>query len=131
MNSEPVIAWATPLIPDQKQLLERWCNGNILASLECRYYWTIDAGMTKNSPPRLLLRSRLGGLLSRPLECKTLHASHSRMHLCDHHVFAHGSTVLINPEHSKLFAECIFYALQDRTQTINSFCPSEKYFSYN
>ena len=40
---------------------------------------------------------------------------------------AHGPTVLTNPEHCRLVAECIVYAFQAMTQTINSFCPSEKY----
>ena len=61
-------------------LLSCVCNGNILAPLEHQIYWTIDR-YEKNSPPRLSLRSRFGGLLSRPLEHTTLCISHLRMHL--------------------------------------------------
>ena len=34
------------------------------------------------------------------------------------HVFAHGPTVLTNPEHSEFGTECIFCALQARTWSI-------------
>ena len=83
-----------------------------------------------NSP---LASLKVGSLLNRPLEHEALRASCSRMHLYNHHVFAHSPMVLTNPEHSEFVAEHIFYALQlrVRTQTINSLCPSEKYFSYN
>ena len=43
-------------------------------------------------------------------------------------VCAHGTTILTNHEPSDLVGECIFYALQVRTQTIVLYL-SEKYFS--
>ena len=45
-------------------------------------------------------------------------ARHFGMHLHDHHVCAHGPTVLTNPELSKIVAERILCVLQVRTQTI-------------
>ena len=70
-----------------------------------------------------------------------LHATCSRIHLYGHSclfvrecvsmailVCAHSPTVLTNSEPCRLVAECMFYACQAMTQTINRFCPSEKYF---
>ena len=75
-------------------------------------------GTTKSSPPRLSLRSRLGGLLSGPSERAALSASRSRMRLYGHLACAHGPTLLTNPEPCKLVEERIFYALQVRTRSI-------------
>ena len=63
-------------------------------------------GMTKNSPPRLLLHSKLGGLLSGPLEtCGALHrmfenASQALRYSWPHlfNVCAYVPTVLTNPK---------------------------------
>ena len=57
--------------------------------------------MTEKRLPRLSLRKRLGGLLSTAPECKVLSATALGMHLYDHHVRAHGPTVLTTPERSE------------------------------
>ena len=78
----------------------------------------VKSTTTKNRP-RLSLRSRLSGLLSRSLEtrgawrCSLENASlwplgHDTL------VCAHGTTILINCEPSELVGERIFYALQVR-----------------
>ena len=56
---------------------------------------------TENRLPRLLLNERLGGLLSTACEREALGISALGMHFHDHHVCAHGPTVLTNPEHSE------------------------------
>ena len=73
----------------------------ILALLEHRHYRTIETGMIENRLSRLLLRDRLSDPLSIAREHDALCASALGMHLHDHHVCAHGSTVLTNPEHSE------------------------------
>ena len=77
-----------------------WMVTLILAPLERRIYRsTYRTGMIKNSPPRLSLRSRLGGLLWKPRvsrACGAIRAS--RLPLA----FAHCTTVLTNPEPCKL-----------------------------
>ena len=77
------------------------CNGDVLGSLEREYYRTIETGMTENKLPRLSLREWLGSPLSIARERKALCASVFGMHLHDHHVCAHGPTVLTNPERSE------------------------------
>ena len=43
---------------------ESTCDGDVLAPLECRYYWTIETGMIENRLPHLSLCERLGGPLN-------------------------------------------------------------------
>ena len=88
------------------------CNDNVLVLLELRIY---PDSMTKNKP-HLSLHSKLGGLLSRPLE--TCSASY---HLLSNAsmatlVRAHSTAILTNREPSKPVVEGIFYALQVRTK---------------
>ena len=114
-----------PSLQAKSSCLNSLCNGNLLALLECRIY---HQTMTKNNP-RLSLRSRLGGLLSRPLEMR---AVHSRMRLYGHMatlICARGTTILTNREPFEFVAERIFCDLQIRTRTsyIRN-CHSEKCF---
>ena len=80
--------------------------------------------MTKNRP-HLLLRSRLGGLLSRPVE--TCSALRRLLELENaslwplgpgNLVCAHSTAILTNCGPSELVEERIFYAVQVRAPTI-------------
>ena len=44
-------------------------------------------------------------------------------------VCGHSTTILTNREHSELVDECIFYALQVRTRTLQENCHSEIFFT--
>ena len=96
------------------------CNGDILTPLEHQIY---HQTMTKNRY-RLSLRSRFGGLPSRPV--KTAWCLHRSLELVNASLWplgpgnlicAHG-TILTNRESFELVGERIFYALQVRTWTI-------------
>ena len=97
------------------------CNGDVLTPLERRIY---HQTMTK-CRHRLSLRSRLVGLLSRPVETQGACAARlSSGTWCisvalglGNSICAHG-TILTNRESSQLVGERIFYALQVRTRTI-------------
>ena len=81
--------------------------------------------MTENKLPHFLLHERLGGMLSTARKREAFCASVLGMHLHDHHVCAHGSIVLTNPERSESTSFMIFpgypmgcHALQVMTRTI-------------
>ena len=103
---------------------------NVLAPLECWYYWTIETGtcMTENRLPCLLLRKRLGGPLSMACEHKALCASALGMHL-----HAWPPCLCTWPycsDQSWAFREHILYALQVMIWTIqgNWLSKKNKYF---
>ena len=83
--------------------LQCTCDGDVPTSLKCRYYWTIETGMTENRLPCLSLHERLGSPLSmaHEREHEALCASVLGMHLHDHNAYAHDPTVLTNPERSE------------------------------
>ena len=66
----------------------------------------------------LLLCSRLGGLLRRPLEARHFTPFILECISMTTLAYAHGNTILTNCEPSELVAECIFCALQVMTRTI-------------
>ena len=97
----------------------------------CVQWRSSRSARTSNLPDYQQVRQRAVHLASRfargsvtcsvgrgPSERAALSASRSRMCLHGHLVCAHGPTLLTNPEPCKLVEECIFYALQVRTQTI-------------
>ena len=124
-NFEPMLLWCRPhpSLQPKSSCSNSPCNGDILTLLERRIY---HKTMTKNRP-HLSLRSRLGGLPSRPVEMSgtlrhSLKLDHENASLWPigpgNLVCAHGTTILTNYEPSKLVEECIFYAFQVRTQTL-------------
>ena len=122
VNFEPVIVQATPLRVGHARSCSLsyvhtcYHGGDVLTPLEHRYYWTIDIysyDKEQSTSPLALLEARCPIKLAS--RTRGTHASHSTMHLHDHHVCAHSPTALTNPEHSELVTECIFHALQART----------------
>ena len=109
-----------------RTLFELIMYGNILS---CRIYHHTK---TKNRPHL----SRLSGLLSRSLKTRgALCCLFENVSLWplghDTLLCAHGTIILTNHEPSELVGECIFYAFQVRTQTIQEKCPSENFSLYN
>ena len=86
------------------------CNGEVLALLKRWIYWQRTDLVSR------FVRSRLGGLLSRPLEIRG--ASRRGCISMATLVCAHRTSILTNCGLSELVAERIFYALQIRTRTI-------------
>ena len=89
------------------------CNCDVLAVLKCRMYH-----QTMSMNRHLSLRSRLSGLLSRPLEicgasCYSFENASMATLAC-----ACVQTALQNCGPFELVAERIFYALQVRTRTL-------------
>ena len=79
----------------QQLYWESTCDDGVRAERERRYYQIIETGMIENRLSRLLLRERLGGLLSMACEHKALCASALKMHLHDHHVCMFVHTALL------------------------------------
>ena len=96
-------------------------EGDVLAPFEPRYYWTLKIGMTVTEP-----RSRVRGT-----RCFTLLQDAFPW---QYHVYAHGPvlrTRLYGSNHSRVFAEHIFYTLQVRTRTIKGFVHMKISFIYS
>ena len=116
-NFEPMLLLCRPHLSLQAKY-----NGDVLTMLKLQIY---HQTMTK-SRHRFSLCSRFAGLPSRLAKTHRTCTVRSslRMHLYDpglgpgNLVCAYGTTILTNRESSELVGECIFYALQVKTQAI-------------
>ena len=115
MNFKPIpVPQATPSKCWHGSCRHDWTikmDGDVLALLEFWYYQTLETGMTVVKPRARCARHFAPRTHTKCISMTTMFV-HTALLLC---------TRLYPSDQSRVFAECIFYALQVRTRTIKGF----------